>query len=148
MERVREMTTRLPMAKCRKVLALLWFGAGGVLFSIFVLQTTLGKYGDQASEAWGWLLPAILPTLSLILGILVADAQAGHSQTLRADRFLFILSVILSAGYLLAVSAPIFLQPFVSLSPVDLMKQSTLWLSPFQGLVSGAIGAFFVRRQL
>ena len=33
-----------------------------------------------------------------------------------------------------------------SFGPLELMKVSNLWLVPLQGLVSAAIGAFFIKK--
>jgi hypothetical protein len=44
------------------------------------------------------------------------------------------------------LALPIFLQPFSTLDPVALLKQSSLWLGPLQGLVSAALAAFFIKR--
>jgi hypothetical protein len=35
---------------------------------------------------------------------------------------------------------------FVQIKPVELMKMSSLWLAPLQGLLSGTIGVFFVKQ--
>ena len=133
------------MVTCKRRLATLWFLASGFLFLVVTTQTIFGKYGDQATDAWGWLLPTILPTLSLILGVLVMDARGKVVREQEVDRFLFDLTVGLSAVYLLMVALTIFVQPLVSTGAIALMKQSKLWLGPFQGLVSGSMGAFFVK---
>jgi uncharacterized YccA/Bax inhibitor family protein len=144
---VGETSDRVLMVTCKRRLATLWFAASGFLFIVVTVQTILGKYGDQATDAWGWLLPTILPTLSLILGVLVMDARGKMMKVEEVDRFLFDLTLGLSAAYLLMVALTIFVQPLVSAGAIALMKQSKLWLGPFQGLVSGSMGAFFVRRK-
>jgi len=140
-----EVADNLSMTTCKKILGGLWFGAGSGLFLIVVLQTLFGKYGDEASTAWGWLLPAVLPTLSLILGVLVMDAQGKTVRVQVVDKFLFVLTVALSGFYLLLVALTILMQPFVTIGATALMNESKLWLGPLQGLVSGSMGAFFVR---
>lgn len=145
MASVGEVSDRVSMVTCKRRLATLWFLASGFLFLVVTTQTIFGKYGDQATDAWGWLLPTILPTLSLILGVLVMDARGKVVREQEVDRFLFDLTVGLSAVYLLMVALTIFVQPLVSTGAIALMKQSKLWLGPFQGLVSGSMGAFFVK---
>lgn len=140
-----EVEGNLSMTTCKKVLAGLWFGAGSGLFLIVVLQTLFGKYGDEATEAWGWLLPAVLPTLSLMLGVLVMDAQGKTVRVQVVDKFLFFLTVALSGFYLLLVALTVLMEPFVAIAATALMNESKLWLGPLQGLVSGSMGAFFVR---
>ncbi|MBV8774527.1 MAG: hypothetical protein JO166_19660 [Deltaproteobacteria bacterium] len=133
------------MKRCKRRLAALWFGASGLLFFVVLIQTYLGHYGDAADDAWGWLLPNTMPTLSLVVAVLAMDATRKSVETRTVDSFFFGLSFILSAGYLLALALTVFVQPF-SPSPLEPIKDSTLWLGPFQGLVTGAIGAFFVKK--
>jgi hypothetical protein len=87
-----------------------------------------------------------MPTLSLIIAVLVLDQLGKGVQMPRtADRFLFRLSIGLSAFYLLLILLSILIQPFTPLPPLQLMQQSNLWLGPLQGLVVGAMGAFFIK---
>ena len=135
------------MTECRKKLTRLWFGLSGFLFIILILQTILDHYGQEATEVWGWFLPMVLPTLSLIIGVVVVEFSERKKVNRYADRFLFRLSFLLSAIYLTIIALLIFLQPFLERPPLEIMKQSNLWLGPFQGLVSAAIGAFFTKQQ-
>lgn len=136
----------IPMQKCKKKLGALWFISAGVLFLILLFQTFFGHYGDEVDDAWGWMLPTILPTLSLIVGVFVSDALGKGIHVVTVDKFLFILTLGLSATYLFAVFLTIVIQPIAEIAPPDLMKQSHLWLGPFQGLVSASLGAFFNRK--
>ncbi len=135
------------MAKCKKRLATLWFVCSGILFFILLFQSYFGHYADNVSDAWGWLMPTILPTLSLIIGVIVSDVLGRESKVDMVDSFLFRLTFALSVGYLLTVFLTIIIEPFIQIAPIALMKQSNLWLGPFQGLVSASIGVFFVRKQ-
>ncbi len=130
--------------QARRWVSLVWFPGAGFLFLIVLLQTIFGKYGEHSADAWGWLLPAVMPTLSLILGVLVSD-QLGRSEAREeADRFLFVMVLVLSIFYLLVVSSTLLLAPFAAMSPLELMKASSLWLGPLQGLVCAGLSAFFV----
>ena len=137
---------RIPVAASRRRLATVWFIGAGLLFVLLLLQSIFGKFGDKASEAWYWLLPTIMPTLSLIMGVLVSDTL-GSVKTNTVDQFMFRLSFFLSIAYMLVVSLTILLSPFSEQPPLELMNLSNLWLGPFQGLVSAALGAFFVSRK-
>lgn len=139
------MDPTLPIAYCKRQLARIWFAGGGVLFFILVLQTLFNRYGDDALKVWGWLLPNVLPTLSLILGQLVLDAMQSSGTDKRMDRFLFRLTEVLSCAYLLSLVLIFALQPFLTMSPLVVMQQSSVYLGPLQGLVAGAMGAFFVK---
>jgi hypothetical protein len=68
-------------------------------------------------------------------------------KTRSADAFLYRLALWLSCAYLLLILLSILVQPFAPLPPLALMQQSNLWLGPLQGLVAGALGAFFVKAE-
>jgi hypothetical protein len=140
---------RIPIANTKKRLAIIWFSGSGVLSTLLLLQTIFGKFGTEAKDAWGLMLPTFMPTLALIIGTLVADATASDNpeETVTVDRFFFRLSCFLSIAYLLTVILTILLSPFSQLSLLELIKLSNLWLAPFQGLVSASLGAFFVSRK-
>lgn len=136
---------RETMSDCKRGLAQLWFASSGTIFLLFLLQSLLGKYGARVGEAWGWLLPTIMPTLSLIIGVLIADVFGQEKSDRLVDRFFYRLTLGLSVVYLLSVLLVILVQPLSSLTPYELMSQTSLWLGPFQGIVAAAIGAFFSR---
>jgi hypothetical protein len=119
-----------------------------VPFAVVLLQTIFGRYGDRFEEAWTWLLPSIVPTLSLIVGVLVRQARTPVGNQATTDRFIARLTLFLSIGYLLTVNATLLLSPFAwtyaSIKPLALLKLSHLWLAPLQGLVTAAMGALFV----
>jgi hypothetical protein len=133
------------MVRCKRRLATVWFVLGGVIFLLLVIQTVMGYYGQRATDAWGWFLPNVMPTLSLIVGVLVLDQMGGGVKTRTADAFLYRLALGLSCAYLLLILLSILIQPFAPLPPLELMQQSNLWLGPLQGLVAGALGAFFIK---
>jgi hypothetical protein len=139
---------QIPMEECKIKLATTWFVGSGFVFLILVLQTIFGRFGDgEVSEAWGWLLPSIMPTLSLILSVLVMDAQGTGTNKRTVDRFLFRLSFGLSLAYLIIVASVILLRYFAPYKPLELMKLSNYWLGPLQGLVIVAVGVFFVKKE-
>ena len=140
------MVPKLDMTICRRRLAALWFAGGLLLFLLVATQTVLNRYGERVEEAWAWLLPAILPTLSLILGVLIAEQVAtGPMRRLVVDRFFYRLASGLSAVYLLLVAATILLSPFSTSPLLEVMRRSNLYLGPLQGLVAAALGVFFVK---
>lgn len=136
--------TDISSKRCRARLALVWFIGAGIIFLILVIQSMGGRvYGDKVDEAWGWFLPTIMPTLSMIIGVMVLTARQEASDR-SIDGLLFQLTLSLSIIYLLTVAATILAHPLVSASPLELMSRSNLWLGPMQGLVAAALGAFFV----
>jgi len=139
------MSAPLSLETSRRRLAVLWFAGAAVPFVTLLAQTLLGRYGKEAEQAWGWLLPTVVPTLSLILGVLAVSANKPPRADLVVDRFFYRLSWWLSAVYLATVAATLFVQPLTSWAPLDLMLRSNLWLGPMQGLVAATLAAFFFR---
>ena len=142
----------IPVVNARRTLATVWFCGAFFLFGIVLLQTVLGKYGARYDEVWGWLLPTVVPTLSLITGVFVATARTKPDHSTTVDRYVHRLSLGLSLTYLLVVAMTILLSPFAHLygniTPLELLRNSNLWLGPFQGLVTAALGAIFVRVEI
>jgi hypothetical protein len=136
---------KIPMTKCKRILATLWFTASGILFFVLFLQTIFGRYGEKSLDAWRWFLPTIMPTLSLIIGVFVVDTRGKGVRITKINPFLFKLTLGISSAYLVTVLMLFLLQPFATISPLELMTQSNLWLGPFQGLVAASMGAFFVK---
>lgn len=135
----------LSMAAAKRRLSVVWFTGAGLLFLVMIVQTIFGHYGEDAEDAWGWLLPGVLPTLSLIIGVLVMDALGKSVKARAVDAFMFWTAFGLSVFYLLMVALPILVQPFTESEPLAVLRQSNLWLGPMQGLVSAALAAFFVK---
>jgi hypothetical protein len=133
---------------CKKSLAIVWFVGAGVIFLLILLQTLSGKFAGEEKRAWSWYLPTVMPTLSLIIGVLVTDARPGASAGERsADPFLFRLAMSLSTTYFLVVLLLVLAEPFTTLTLLELMDLSSLWLGPLQGIVTASLGVFFVRSQ-
>lgn len=139
------MTTTVSINACKKRLAVLWFSFGLILFVLLIIQSTFGKFGPKVEEAWAWFLPTLMPTLSLIVGVLVLDITSPKQKNKRIDPFLFRLAFSLSTIYLVLVAFIPLMQPFTGIPTVDLMKRSNLWLGPLQGVVTAVLGAFFVK---
>lgn len=140
------MSPRIPLPACQRQLALMWFFGGGLVFLLMVVQTLLGKYGNQSERAWSWFLPTILPTLTVIAGALAYDARQPNLDA-TVDQFAFRSSLGLSIFYLVLVLSTLIFQPFTGKTPLDLMNVSNLWLGPVQGLVGIFLGLFFGSRK-
>jgi peptidoglycan/LPS O-acetylase OafA/YrhL len=131
-------------AQAKKRLAVIWFTGFAFLLTILLAQTVVGVY-EEPSRAWGWFFPSIMPTLSLVAGVLVADARGKTVEVQMVDRFLFRVTSSLSLLYLLVVSLSIFGGPLRA-SPEELIEMSNLWLGPLQGLIAAVMGIFFVHK--
>ena len=132
------------------ILAAIWLIGAGSVFVLLVAQSLLGHYEPATQDVWGWFLPTVMPTLSLIVGVLVADRRGdgGKTRGKGADRpidhLFFRLSAGMSVLYLLLVALAVLIQPFLpQTAPLELMHRSNLWLGPLQGLTVAALGVFF-----
>jgi hypothetical protein len=152
----------MTLTKSKWMFASIWLVGAGLVFLILVVQSLVGRYGAQSEAAWAWYLPTVMPTLSLIIGVLASDFRAaatamaattGPTTTAATPdakvlpvsaRGLLWLGVGLSVFYLLLVAVTILAQPFLQdVSPIELMHRSNLWLGPLQGLTAGVLAAFF-----
>jgi hypothetical protein len=141
----------MTLTKSKWVFASIWLGGAGLVFLVLVVQSLVGRYGSQSEDAWAWYLPTVMPTLSLIIGVLASDFRAAATSATTDAKVLPVsakgllwLGVALSVFYLLLVAVTILVQPFLQdVSPIDLMHRSNLWLGPLQGLTAGVLAAFF-----
>ena len=144
------MSERIDVSVGQRRLAIIWLAAGAVLVLLLVAQSIGGKFGSEAGKAWTWLLPLIIPTLSLILGAVAYQATRKPTPA-TVDRFAYRVSLWLSAFYLLLVLGTVVAPALISYpSGSDMlatMQMSNLWLAPVQGLVGIALGVFFVSRE-
>jgi hypothetical protein len=131
----------------RAGLATLWFGGAGLVFVLVIIQSLMGRYGNQTQGAWEWLLPTVMPTLGMIVAGLGYTATDPMRSASVVRKTFYRLSYWLSAFYLGLILLTLLLQPFTGVPPIDLMHTSNLWLGPIQGLVASALGALFVSKQ-
>lgn len=144
----------IPLERVRTRLAAIWLGASCLIFLIMVVQSLVAVYQadtqDFTKEAWGWLLPTIMPTLAIIISVLGYSALDPLFSASAVRRSFFRLALYLSAFYLALVLLTLLIQPFSAKSPasaIGLMHTSNLWLGPLQGLVASALGVLFVSKQ-
>lgn len=139
--------SKINFNNARKNITTTWLLLSGIIFLIFVFWTFSGKFGDRPSDFWSWLLPNIMPTLALIIGITVADINGKDSKGKFVSKFVYQLSMGLSIFYLSLILV-IFISHGQINSPLfTILKNSSLFLGPLQGLVSAAIGAFFYKKE-
>jgi hypothetical protein len=130
----------------QRKLAVLWFFGGGISALILIIQSITGYYGDKVSDAWSWLLPYVLPILTLIVSAVFADATKKTSN-ITVNLFAYRSSLWLSVFYLLCLDVSLLAGNLTPYGPLQLMKTSVLWLGPLQGLLGIALGVFFVKRK-
>jgi hypothetical protein len=138
------------LVSAQRRIAAVWLAGSGSVAVVLMAQTITGRFGHQMSDAWGWFLPTVMPTLSLMIAVIVSDARTPPRGSV--DRFVYRLAVSLSGLYLVTVAVTLVLSPlaefYTGMGVLELMRLSHLWLAPFQGLVTAAIGALFSRREV
>lgn len=131
--------------KAKKKIASFWFVFCGIIFVLMIVQSLNGKFEDKVSEAWGWIFPSILPTLSLILGVFLIDIKNSFIKKKTIDIFYYRLTLGLSFFYLFTVLSILLSQPLIGKPIISLMKESNIFLGPIQGLVNVSMGLFFIK---
>src|SRR5215472_13399815 len=107
----------MPLARARSRLAAVWLSAAGIVFGLLILQSLLGKYENRVQQAWSWALPTMMPTLTLMLSVLGADAlRVVESETAYVKKSFFHLAFWMSLAYLSLILVTILIEPLVSYS--------------------------------
>ena len=142
----------LPLETARWRLGAVWFAGSGLIFALLVVQSIAGVYEDRAQSIWGWVLPNLVPTLSLMIGVFAGAALLEEADTdkMRVRRGFYRLSVGLSCFHLMAVLLTILAQPLMpalsaesTVDPRASLEMSNLWLGPLQGFVAATLGTLF-----
>ncbi len=136
-----KMKPALTMSACRAWL----MGLGGILaFLLFaILLGQKDRYGPEWQRTWEWFVPTVAPTLGVIIGAVAASVRSsddGPAVNPLAFRLAFVISIL----YLATLFYVELLSIDSARKALDYMAGSRLWLGAFQGLVSLAVGAFFV----
>lgn len=140
------MSARMSIVACQRRLLLLWVILGGAALVVILVQTSpRGTYRENASDIWEWFLPTVVPTLSLMLGTLVAEARAP-SGSATVDAFYYRMASWLSAAYLALVI--VFLLMYAqSSTPVADLKSTGKLVTSLYGIVGIALGVFFASKK-
>jgi hypothetical protein len=136
----------MPLEVARSQLTAIWLIGSGLMFGILTVQSIVGRYDGQLQQAWSWFIPTVLPTLSLMLGVIGASAFGGQDPRQVKPAY-YSIAKGLSITYLVVLAATILLEPFSPMNPIQLFAASNYWLTPLQGLVVGATGILFTANE-
>ena len=140
----------IPMDSVRNRLATVWLAGAGLVVIVVVLESLLDRFDDKTQDAWGWLLPTIMPTLGLIITVLGYTALDPVFSSSVVRKTFFRIAMVLSIAYLGLVALTVLIAPFAvttGAEMVNLMHTSNLWLGPGQSLVASALGVLFVTKR-
>jgi hypothetical protein len=148
------MTTRIPLPRSQTRLLVTWGVFATATALIVAVKAHNGMYMhavpdgaervDGSTEVWEGLLPMILPTLTLMVGTVAAEARQVDSDATVSSRA-YHLSLTLSFVYLTALLVVVLLGPSVSSNEAAITGNP--FLLALQGLVGLSLGGFFVSRR-
>jgi hypothetical protein len=124
-------------------LLLIWL-LGATPAVVLLLARTFGPNADEIERIWAWLLPSVMPTLSLVVGTYAATALTESPDTKSVELLFFRVAATLSVAYLAIVTLAIWLYPLSPQPATKTLERVGLVLGPVQGLVSACLGVFFI----
>ena len=167
-----EQTIMVPLGKVRNRLTTVWLIFAAAIFTIVLVQSVLHKYGgtltsdgavplsapadnskpddgmqvDHTVDVWKWLLPNLLPTLTMMVSALAASAFIQNERsTVRRDFYHSAMG--LSVFYLATVAGLLLSQPIANpnsaTDQLNSLRTSNIATGPLQGLVAAALGVLF-----
>jgi len=140
------MNQRLPLVACQKRLLTVWGVLGGLALAVVVFQVMPGGvYEAHRAEVLDWFLPTVVPTLTLMIGAVVALGMAPD-QSATVDGLTYRLALWLSVVYLVVVIVALLMYA-QSRSPVADLKGSAAVVAAIYSLVGITLGAMFGTRK-
>ncbi len=140
------MRDRLPVRTCQHRLLIVWGAMTAVALVVVLLQTASGGvYAARAGDVFDWFLPTVVPTLSLMVGTVVADARAADTAA-TVDAFTYRLVFWVSIVYLVLVILALLMNA-QSPDPIGALRALGKIVSGLYTVVGISLGAFFVTRK-
>lgn len=137
----------LPLSLARSRIATQWLIGSSIIFVLLIGQSVFGKYQNKAQAVWSWALPSLMPTLTLIVSVLGANAIQPEDEGVHVRSSFYRTSFWLSSSYLALILFTILVEPYTSFDSLQLLNLSNLWLGPFQGFVVSMIGLLFFTKK-
>jgi hypothetical protein len=138
------MAEDISFKKAQTKLVVLWSVGSLIIFSLWFFMTLATRFDNIISDAWGWLLPNILPTLSLILGVFFYQLK-NSPEDVKIEKIYLNLCFYISFFYFLILLMIIL--SYRSTTPIlDYYRSFNIVLAPLQGIVGIPIGIFFFKK--
>src|SRR5262245_39961216 len=80
-----QMSGRIDLVAARSRLATPWLGGGAIIGLFLFVQTVAGKYGGQTDRAWGWFVPTVTPTLTVIVTLWFEGSDGPRVKAVDAS---------------------------------------------------------------
>ena len=145
--------------EARKRLFKLWMIFAGVIFSIYFIQTIMGRYDGYQGDVWEWLFKYITPSLTLMIGVFINEI-AAKPNTQEVEIFYFKTAYWISLFFLIVLLLSSFFIPFLHLmqnknipitqqqKPImEAVNSYSIFLIPLQGLTTLSLGLFFTKKE-
>ena len=139
--------TKVLMLTSQMQLMLVWVIGAAILLIVAWLQIQFGHYGANGRDVITWLLPSLIPTVSLVTGVWANNVIRKSKSTRQVERKTYLIVLLVSLFYLVFIALVFAIQPMVARPPLDVIKDSGLILSPLQGVVSVFLGIFFTQEK-
>lgn len=140
-----------PLARaCRQRLTTIWLIGGGAVLTLLFMQTLNDRYLEADQVVWDWFLPYIVPTVSLMVGVLVANATSESkadpdAKPKTADPFLYRVALGVSVFYLVCLGAVLLMWDPNSRTIDVYLADAKFFVTALQAIVGLSLGAFFVK---
>lgn len=134
----------------RNRLAGLWIVGSLLIFSLVIYQSLASVYADRVQDVWEWLLPTLIPTLTLIVTVAASTAFMSSAPSAVVRRSFYRIAFGLSAFYLVLILFTILTLPAfnrIISARIDSLHTSNLWIGPIQGIVASALGVLFASKK-
>lgn len=133
----------MTIKKARSILSFLWVGLSAplVLFAVVLSATKFSN--DQWDVPWSWLIPLVIPTLSLIIAVWSVGGTP-HDEINVKSMGVFWCTLALTLLYFVAIYLVVLLYPLSSSDLATHLRTSGWYLGLLQGLTTVAVGKFYV----
>jgi len=139
------MGVQLTVGQARAMLSYVWIILALPLFAIVFFQTVRQRY--EWETGFGWLIPLLFPNLAIIVATWTLS-ETRKEQIVLKNRYVFILSLLFSIVYLLALYTVVWQMPLdfdaVKVYVEKVMRYSSWYLGAFQAIVVVVVGKFFL----
>jgi hypothetical protein len=133
----------MTVGTARACLSVTWVMCLLLLFVFMMVQSLLGRYGEDWDIAWNFALPLTLPTVSLIVTVWSVGNKAENSEPVHST-VVFWLAILISFVYLGMLWAVLLIKPLSPLSYELLFRKAGWPLAILQTIAATAVGKFFV----
>ena len=134
----------------RNRLAGFWIIGSLVIFSLVIYQSLASVYADRVQDVWEWLLPTLIPTLTMIVTVAASTAFMSSAPSAVVRKSFYRIALGLSVFYLVLILFTILSLPAfnrIVSAQIDSLHTSNLWIGPIQGIVASALGVLFASKK-